>query len=268
MSTRWAGTALCTLAVALAALAGSLAAGEPAQARQLHQSDLQAQSSPPLTLVQQTPWVTPAQPWFNITFGVSPAAGPVSSLHVNLTFYGRLDNTSELQQAENGSPSTGALLHDDVAVSAIPGGLSATACVTVLPEDSATAPAGGLGMCPAGAPTLVLGCTPLNGTCPDVYPVTASLVRQGATSSVARFTTFLTYDEPEGPRGGTGSLRVGLVVPINRGGMTSLAGALTEHRDVATTLAVSPVAVSDAAPRATARTSARWINSKHWRTTR
>ena len=106
------------------------------------------------------------------------------------------------------------MLHDDdIPVGAAPGGLTAAACVTVLPVDSASAPAGGPGLCAAGAPTLVLGCTPLNGTCPDVYPVTVSLVRQGSSNPLARFTTFITYDEPTGPTGATGPLRVGLVVP-------------------------------------------------------
>ena len=50
--------------------------------------------------------------------------------------------------------------------------------------------------CPAGAPTVTLGCTPGDGTCGDVYPVSVALERQGSTSPLARFTTFLTYQEP------------------------------------------------------------------------
>ncbi len=226
-----------------AALAGSVGTGAAAQARQVHQSEVRAQrSSPPLTLVSQTPWVTPAQPWFNIVFGVSSSAGAASGLHVNVTFYGRLVDGSALQQAENGSPTGSALLRDDdIAVGPVSGGLGATSCVTVLPEESATPPAGGPGVCPAGTPTLVLGCTPLNGTCPGVYPVTVSLVRQGSSGPLARFTTFLTYNESEGP-----SLRVGLVVPVKPGGLIAMASSLAGHRDVATTLAVSPAAVPGA----------------------
>ncbi len=260
MSTRWAQTALCTLAVTTAALAGSLAAGGQAQARevqarphQAHQASRSAiqarQSGAPLTLESQTPWVTPTQPWFNITVGVSTSIAGASGLHVNMTFYGgHLDNTSDLQQAVNGSPTTSAALHDDdIPVAAAPGGLTAAACVTVLPLDSASAPPGGVGACPAGAPTLVLGCTPMNGTCPDVYPVTVSLLRPGSSNSLARFTTFVTYDEPAGPTGATGPLRVGLVVPVPAGaGASTITSALATHRDVATTLAVSPVAVAGA----------------------
>jgi hypothetical protein len=241
VSTRWARAALCTLAVTTAALAGSAGTGAAAQARQVHESEFRAQrSNPPLTLVSQTPWVTPAQPWFNIVFGVSPSAAAASGLHVNVTFYGRLVDGSALQQAENGSPAGSVLLRDDdIAVGAVSGGLGATSCVTVLPEDSTSPPAGG--PCPAGAPTLVLGCTPLNGTCPGVYPVTVSLFRQGSSSPLSRFTTFLTYNESEGQ-----SLRVGLVVPVKPGGLTAMAGALAGHRDVATTLAVCPAAVAGA----------------------
>ena len=59
---------------------------------------------------------------------------------------------------------------------------------------------------------------------------------------MARFTTFLTYEEPTAVGQG-GALRVGVVVPVGAGGVTPLAGALSDHRDVATTVAVSPAAV-------------------------
>ena len=42
-----------------------------------------------------------------------------------------------------------------------------------------------------------------------------------------------------------GALRVGVVVPVGSGGATALAGALEDHRDVATSVAVSPVAVEE-----------------------
>ena len=41
-----------------------------------------------------------------------------------------------------------------------------------------------------------------------------------------------------------GPLRVGVIVPVTTGGVTAMADALTEHHDVAATLAVSPQAVS------------------------
>jgi hypothetical protein len=194
-------------------------------------------------LASQTPWVTPTQPWFNIALGVAPAAGTPADLHVSLTFYSRTNSGSQLQQAINGSPSGGALLHDgDVPVTAGNEGLTASTCVTVVPDDTVTPPATGPGACAPGNPTLVLSCTPLTGRCGDVYAVTVALERQGSSSPLSRFTTFLTYQEPTAIGDG-GPLRVGLVVPVGVNGVTTLATALSDHRDVPTTLAVSPAAV-------------------------
>ena len=203
--------------------------------------------TPLLTLTSQTPWVTPTQPWFNIAVGVSPAAGPAAQLHVNLTFYGRMNSGSQLQQAINGSPSGGTLLHEnDIPVASGSEGVTASTCVTVLPDASATAPAAGPGACAPGAATLLLGCTPLTGRCGDVYAVTVALERQGSSSPLAHFTTFLTYQEPTAIGNG-GPLNVGLVVPVGASGLTTLSTALSDHRDVATTLAVSPAAVDQIA---------------------
>ena len=115
MSTRRARTALCTLAVAVAALVstlGTAAAGGAEQART---------GGPPLVLVSQTPWVSAAQPWFNLTFGVSPAEGAASGLRVSLTFYGRFDDASDLQQAMSGTPSGTPLSRTDIPVTAVAG---------------------------------------------------------------------------------------------------------------------------------------------------
>ena len=196
----------------------------------------------PLTLVSQSPFVTPAAPWFNLALGIAPAD---SGDQVSLTFYGRLDNSSQLQQAISATPTSGVLLRlPDIAVTtATTTGIpSADVCVTVLPDAEASAPSSGTGSCPSGSSTLTLGCTPLSGICGDVYPVSVALERPGASSPVARFTTFLTYEEPTAVGQG-GALRVGVVVPVGSNGMTALAGALSDHRDVATSVAVSPVAV-------------------------
>jgi hypothetical protein len=198
-------------------------------------------------LASQTPWVTSAQPWFNIAVGVSPAAGPAAQLHVNLTFYGRMNSGSQLQQAISGSPSGSTLLHENgVAVTSASGGMTASTCLTVVPEESVTPPAAGPGACASGGPTLVLGCTPLTGRCGDVYAVTVALERQGSTAPLARFTTFLTYQEPTAVGTG-GPLSVGVVLPVGSNGVATLVAALSGYRDVATTLSVSPVAVDQAA---------------------
>jgi uncharacterized protein DUF6049 len=257
VSKRWASTALCTLALGAAALVGTVGGAVPplappasaagsATAHAPAEQALQARG-PELSLVSQTPWVTPAEPWFNLALGISPGAGPANGLYLNFTFSGRLDNASQLQQAISGTPPTSTLLHDpDVPVSAVTGGLGATACVTVVQEESVTPPATGPGVCAAGSPTLVLGCPPDTVTCGDVYPVTVALLRQGSSTPLAHLTTFLTFDEPEGPPSPGGPLRVGVVVPVNDGGVTTAANALAAYRDVPTTLVVSPLAMTNA----------------------
>src|SRR5271163_5297365 len=91
--------------------------------------------SRPLVLVSQTPWVSATQPWFNLTFGVSPTEGAASSLRVSLTFYGRFNDASDLQQAMSGTPTGTPLSRTtDIPVSAVAGILTAAACVTVLPD--------------------------------------------------------------------------------------------------------------------------------------
>jgi hypothetical protein len=219
--------------------------------------------SPALTLAAQTSWVTPAQPGFSISLAVGSAAGPVSGLHVGLTFYGRLDDSSQLQQAIAGTPQTNVLLRvPDVTVTPSADGGAATACVSVLPNHAAASNSSTAATaCPTAASTLYLNCTPSTGTCGDVYPVSVALFRANSTTPVARFTTFLTYQEPGGPGsiGIGGPLRVGVVVPVSAGGVGAVATALDDHRDVATTLEVSPATVS-AVEQQRARNSSRALS--------
>ena len=78
-------------------------------------------------------------------------------------------------------------------------------------------PTSGPGVCAAGSHTLTLDCTPLTGKCGDVYPVSVALVRQGSSSPLARFTTFLTYQEPTAVSATGGPLRVGRRGPRHGG---------------------------------------------------
>ncbi len=198
-----------------------------------------------MVLTSQTPWVTATQPWFNLALEVSASEGPASGLRVSLTFYGRVNSGSQLQQAISGTP-TGTPLGrmPPVPVTAAAGGMTASACVTILPDSSASPPSSGTGVCAAGAPTLTLGCSPAADECGDVYPVSVALARQGSSSPLARFTTFLTYQQPSAVSATGGALRVGVVVPVTADGATTMADALTDHHDVATTLSVSPLSVS------------------------
>ena len=243
MLSHWARTALCTLAVATALLlpAGAARGGAAAAS---------APTAPPLTLLSQTSFVTPAQPWFSLDLGVSPSVGAAAGLHVNLTFYSRLDDDSQLQQSLNGTPQGSVLLREsDVPVAAAGNGaLTAGTCVTVMPNGDATPPATGVDACTGASDTLTLGCTPDVGVCPDAYPVSVALERQGDSTPVARFTTYLTYQEP--PANGVGGplpLRVGVIVPVGSDGLAATAAALTDHHEVATTIAVSPTAVEQVA---------------------
>ncbi len=207
-----------------------------------------AQPSAPLTLTSQSTLVTPAQPWFNIALGVNPNVGSASDLHVNLTFYARISADSQLQQALAGTPQEDVLGRDSgvPVTAAADGSLSAGACVTVVPDEEATPPATGVDICPAGNQnTLSLDCTPDTGECGDIYPVSVALERNGDSTPVARFTTFLTYQEPgiKASDGPGGPLLVGVIVPITPAGIVSEADALTQQHDVSATLAVSPAAV-------------------------
>ena len=202
MSTRRAGLALCTLIVAASALLGTVGgAGGSAPVTQA----TTAGTAPLLTLASQTAWVSAAAPWFNLALNVSDAAGAAGDLHASITFYARVDNDSQLQQAVNGTPTTGALLRmSDVALSDTGGAVGATACVTVVAEPGTSTPATGDGVCAAGSPVLSLGCHPYTGTCGDVYPVSVSLIRNSDSTILGHFTTFLTYQErtaigPGGP---------------------------------------------------------------------
>ena len=127
--------------------------------------------APLLSLTSQTPWVTADEPWFNIGLGVGEPASEAASLHVSLTFYSRIDDGSQFQQALGSTPQKSVLGRvPDVAVEDVDGRLVASACLTVVPDADATPPASGQGACAGGGTTLVLGCTPLMGTCGDVYP--------------------------------------------------------------------------------------------------
>ena len=197
--------------------------------------------APLLSLTSETPWVTADQPWFNLGLAVGEPATDASSLHVSLTFYNRIDDASQFQQALGSTPQKGVLARmPDVAVENVDGRLAASACLTVVPEADATPPATGPGACTGGGTTLVLGCTLATDTCGDVYPVSVALVRGSTT--VARFTTFLTYQEPDA-EGDGGPLRVAVVMPVGSGSVATMAAALADRRTVPTTLAVSPLAV-------------------------
>jgi hypothetical protein len=257
---RWAMVCLCVLGVA----SGILATGVPASAGARREAVTAGtgSSGPSLTLRAQTPWVTPASPWFSLTVGAGPGTRAVNDLHVVVTFYSRINNETELNQAINAVPNQGVLGHFSASVAITATGDVAATCTTVLPDNAAQAPSTAPPTsvaCPAGAPSLILGCTPDDGTCGGVYPVSVALYRQGVTTALARYSTFLTYQEPglSSSVGAGGALRVGLIMPLSAPFSPALsspskaslavqeavAGTLFAHRNIPLTLAVNPATV-------------------------
>jgi Family of unknown function (DUF6049) len=232
---RWARIAVGTLVVSTIALLGvgpALAASRPAT------------GAPALVLTEQTPTVTSAAPWFSLALAVHQRGVPASQLSVSVTFYSRIGNDSELQQALGSTPDKRTYLDlPPLAVVDTGGSLAATTCVTVLPATSSTAPAAGPGSCPASAAVDYLNCTPDVGLCDGVYPVSVALLRQGSSTPLARFTTFLTYEEP-GDLGNSGPLQVGLVAPVRGASAATTLGALAGHTDVPVTVQADPRTVA------------------------
>jgi hypothetical protein len=199
-----------------------------------------------LTLVTQTDWITPAEPWFNLTMGVNPSEGSAGQLRVSFTYYSRLVGASQLQQAIDGSPGGSVLGRQSVAVTSDSQGSTASSCVTVLRDSRDAPPATGAGACPPGTLSIDMSCTPNSGTCGDVYPVGIALYRQNSTTPLARLTTFLTYQEAGAPGsiGHGGPLNVGLVLPASTtDDMRTLATALNDHPGIPITLDVNPAGV-------------------------
>jgi hypothetical protein len=220
-----------------------------------------AATGPALSLAAQTAWVNPDAPWFALTAAVGSRTGSIGDLHVELTFYNRIDNPTEMTQATDAVPDKGVINHFDFPLTATSSGRVAATCATVVRNESETPPTTAppnTVACPAGSPTLVLDCTPDEGVCGGVYPVSVALYRQGADTPLARFTTFLSYQEPDVSASGGEPLRVGLVVPVSaRLSPTSpspsvaalqsvedLTAVLAAHRGVAVSLAANPVTVT------------------------
>jgi hypothetical protein len=225
--------------VAVAALVSTLGGGGAGAAEQARAGGT------PLVLTSQTPWVTADQPWFNLAVGVAPGEGAASSLSVSVAIYGRIVDGSDLQQAISGTPSGNPQFRETgLPVGEGVGGLTAATCVTVVPSSSASVPATGDGICAAGSHTFTMDCQPLRDDCAGVYPVSVALIRQGSSTPLSRFTTFVTYQQPNAVSPTGGALRVAVVVPVTASGLPTMADALTDNHDVPTTLAVSPLAVS------------------------
>jgi len=259
---RWARISLYTLAMSVVLLVATFPGSTEGRAGAATVKNVIA--GPALSLSAQTAWVSPAAPWFALTAHIGKDTGSVDDLHVEATFYNRIDDETELAQATHAVPAKGVLGHFNWPVTASTGGgRVAATCVTVVPEESVTPPATAppnTVACAAGPDTLVLGCTPDEGICGGVYPVSVALYRQGTAAPLARFTTFLTYQEPgvSASDGPDGPLRVALVMPLSGrlspsnsflsgtglDPVEDLTSTIAAHRGVAVSLAANPATVS------------------------
>ena len=256
--------ALCTLALSATFLAGLLPGLLPGVVPAAGATVSPTAAGPELSLVSQTQWVTPAAPWFSLALAAGSQAGSAADLHVSVTMYGRITDGSQFEQAANGVPEEEVLTRvPDVGVTATAAGLTAATCITVLYNDTSSAPTpapGTAGACPSGGPTVNLNCTLGSGPCDDVYPVSIALLHAGDSTPVARFTTFLTYEEPgiAQPPATGGPLRVSWIVPVQnrvsgqssaadvaRQATEALTNLLSARHTVPTTLAVSPTTAAD-----------------------
>jgi len=184
--------------VSAVALSASVPAGAATTATQ-NQS-----GAPALTLLGQSPFVTPGQP---LRLQLAPARGTPRGDRLQVTLYDKLTSRSAFEQTLS-SPPNGAVLDrtDPVALSDLAPG-------------AAPPPASGVGLSIAidstgsasgtNGQSLTLSCTPGIGECEGVYPLEVALLRpSGATAG--RLTTYLTYDEGLSPN----RLRFSWVVPV------------------------------------------------------
>jgi hypothetical protein len=256
---RWARVSLCALAMSAVLLLATYPASDGPRAGADTAGTATAGAT--LALAAQTAWVSPEAPWFALTAQVARRAGPIGELHVELTFYNSINNPTEMGQATTGVPDKRVIGHFNTTLTATTDGRVAATCATVLRQESETPPTTAppnTVACPAGSYTLTLGCTPDDGTCGGVYPVSVALYRQGTAAPLARFTTFLTYQEPDVSASGGQPLRVGLIVPVSArlsptssspsaralDPAESLAEILAAHHGVPLSMAANPVTVT------------------------
>lgn len=188
----------------------------------------------------------------DLSLGVAVPAGA----QVELSLYRALGSRSAFQATLSGAPFDQIDRSTPVPVSGLAtvgttAGPAAQLSVTVAPGE---APGG------TTTPTLSLGCTLGNGSCPGVYPLVVSLERSGG-GTLSHFTTYLTFAEGSAAAplrfawvvpfaapvrlARTTDLDRAMVPPSNASvsALDGLAAALGAHPDVAVTVAASPATV-------------------------
>jgi hypothetical protein len=183
----------------MAAVAGLGMAVAAVTARSAAVSPDAGTKGPPLTLLSQSPFVTPGGHLdLRLSLG---APAPAGALEVSVTLYDKVHDRSTFEQTEADGPQAARLL-DPTQV--VPVAAQAQEVDLSLPVSGA-APGSGT----ATGPALDLGCPPDTGLCPGVYPLEIALGHSGG-GTIARMTTFLTYAEAAAAT----PLRFALVVPL------------------------------------------------------
>jgi Family of unknown function (DUF6049) len=167
-------------------------------------------STSPLTLLSQSPWVTPGEP-FDVHLRIGTAAGPTSTLGVSVAVYPCLTSVSAFDQSLASSGPTGA------PVSQTSSPLPVTSLHPLLGAGfDLSMPVGvGRGVAPApGSPVpFTIQLTAASGQCQSypsgVYPVRIELVRGG--NQIGAMTTHLVYTQAAAS---TQRLRVAVVLPL------------------------------------------------------
>ena len=163
----------------------------------------------PLTLLSQTAWVTPGQP-FDLQFKPGPGSPPVSQLGVSVSVYGCLSSVSGFDQSISSPGASGspiASTRSPLALSGLPpvnGGFDLSMKVAV--NQASAPPAGGFG----------IDLTSTGGQCQlfplGVYPVKVQLVSLAGGQAIGGFTTHLVYSDAPA---GTQKLRLAVVLPVH-----------------------------------------------------
>jgi hypothetical protein len=145
-------------------------------------------SGPALSLVDQSPWVMPGQP-YRLEVAAGPGTPPGAVVEV--TVYDKLTSHSGFAQTLSSTPSGDPLDHTaPLALSSLPKGQDGGVVVAVGVETSSDAGS-------SDTPALNLNCTSETDACAGVYPVVVSLQRPSGGGPLGRFTTYLTYVEAQ-----------------------------------------------------------------------
>ena len=212
--------------------------------------------SPTLTLLSQSPAVTPTVPGHPASFALEVVAAPAGA-ELGLTFYRKLSTRSGFEQTLS-NPPTGILqtVSPQRVADLKPGSRGGVEIsVTIVPDTPQR----------SGSDTVNLseerpGCVVGNGSCSGVYPVVVQVLGSGGTV-LSHFTTYLIYSEEKSPNplvfswvvpiaapvlirsGGSLSDALPPLSPSRASNLAQLAQSLVRNPGVRVSIAASPATV-------------------------